>query len=77
VTGREVETDDETASAAALSQRALIFRRFFRHRAGVVSLFLLILLYGLALLAEFFAPTTKEFRNLDFVYCPPQPISFN
>lgn len=57
---------------AALSQWALIWRRFSRHWLAVASLFLLIALYVLAAGAEFFAPYSRQWRDLDQVYCPPQ-----
>ncbi len=36
-----------------------------------------LVLDGLALLAEFFAPTTREWRNLAYAYCPPQLPRFS
>ncbi len=57
---------------AALSQWALIWRRFARHWLAVGSLFLLTALYGLALGAEFFAPYSRQWRELSGAYCPPQ-----
>ncbi len=54
------------------SQWVLIRRRFARHRLAVVSLYVLILMYLMGLLCEFFAVALPNSRNLDFVYCPPQ-----
>ena len=54
------------------SQWALIRGRFMRHRLAVASLFLLAVLYVVAAGAEFFAPYSRQWRNLDFAYCPPQ-----
>jgi len=59
--------------AESLSQWQLIRRRFARHRVAVVSLYLLVLLYLGALFAEFFAPYTAVWKNLSYIYCPPQP----
>lgn len=56
----------------SLSQWALIRRRFLRHRLAVASLFLLIVLYILAAGAEFFAPYSRQWRDLSQAYCPPQ-----
>jgi peptide/nickel transport system permease protein len=50
----------------------LIRRRFLRHRLAVASLYLLAVLYGLAVFAEFFAPYTRRWRDLPHAYCPPQ-----
>jgi peptide/nickel transport system permease protein len=56
----------------SLSQWALIRRRFLAHRLAVASLFLLGVLYLLALGAEFFAPYSRQWRDLSHAYCPPQ-----
>lgn len=61
----------------ALSQWQLIWRRFKRHRVALASLYVLILLYGLAIFAEFAAPHSREWRNLDYAYAPPQLPRFN
>lgn len=55
-----------------LSPWALIRRRFRRHRLAVASLYVLAVLYVLAAGAEFFAPHTPHWRDLDHAYCPPQ-----
>ena len=61
----------------ALSQWALIRRRFVRHRLAVASLFLLAVLYSLALGADFFAPYSRQWRDLSHAYCPPQLMRFS
>jgi len=69
----------EAATAAtveSLSQWQLIRRRFARHRLAVASFFLLLVLYALALFAEFFAPHAARWKNLDYADCPPQPVRF-
>ncbi len=60
-------------SNATLSQGQLIRRRFSRHYLAVASLFLLIVLYSLAILAEFAAPVTSGWSDSDMIYAPPQP----
>jgi len=62
---------------AVLSPWELTVRRFARHRLGMASFFLLLVLYGLALACEFFAPTTRDWRNLGYSYCPPQPLHWS
>lgn len=57
-----------------LSQWQLIGRQFARHRLAMAALYVLILLYALAVFAEFIAPTDPNARDLDFAYCPPQPV---
>lgn len=54
----------------------LTVRRFARHRLGMASFFMLGVLYLMAAGCEFFAPTTREWRNLPHSYCPPQPLHF-
>ncbi len=56
----------------SLSQWALIRRRFRRHRLAMVSLYFLAVIYSLAFSAEFFAPYTRQWRDLDHAYAPPQ-----
>lgn len=56
----------------SLSQWQLVRINFARHRLGVWSLYLLVLLYLIALFAEFVAPQGSNTRNLDYQYCPPQ-----
>ncbi len=64
-------------SAGALSQWALVRRSFARHRLAVASLYLLGVLYGLALCAEFFAPYPRQWRDLERAYTPPQLPRFS
>jgi peptide/nickel transport system permease protein len=61
----------------ALSQWALIRRRFAQHRLAVASLYLLAVLYVMALGAEFFAPYSRQWRDLSHAYCPPQLPRFS
>lgn len=64
-------------SAGTLSPWALIRRRFAHHRLAVASLYLLAVLYALALGAEFFAPYPRQWRELTRAYCPPQLPQFS
>ena len=57
---------------ATLSQWQLIRRRFARHRLAASGLYALLVLYVVAGLAEFLAPYTREHKDLDQAYCPPQ-----
>ncbi len=61
----------------SLSQWALIRRRFVQHRLAVGSLYLLGVLYALAAGAEFFAPYSRQWRDLSHAYCPPQLPQFS
>ncbi len=55
-----------------MSQWQLIRRAFARHKLAVVSLNLLVLLYLVAIFAEFVAPYRPNTRDLDHQFCPPQ-----
>ena len=61
----------------SLSQWALIGRRLARHRLAIGSLYLLAVLYALAIGAEFFAPYSEQWRDLSRAYCPPQLPRFS
>ncbi|MBN1436590.1 MAG: ABC transporter permease [Sedimentisphaerales bacterium] len=64
-------------STEILSQWQLIARRFAKHRLAVASMFFLTVLYILAIFAEFFAPHSSQWQQLEYAYCPPQPIHFS
>jgi peptide/nickel transport system permease protein len=70
-------TPPSTVEPGTLSQWALIRRRFLHHRVAVASLFLLAVLYVLAAGAEFFAPYSRQWRDLPHRYCPPQLPRFS
>ncbi|MEO6875190.1 MAG: ABC transporter permease [Opitutaceae bacterium] len=55
----------------------LTVRRFSRHRLGLAAFFVLVVFYILAIGCEFFAPVTREWRDLNHSYCPPQPLHFS
>ncbi len=57
-----------------LSQWQLIHRRFRKHHLAVASMFLLIVMYLLAIFAEFFAPYTSMWKDVSYAYCPPARI---
>lgn len=65
------------ADVATMSQWQLIRRRFAQHRLAVWSLHLLVLLYLIAVFAEFVAPYNPGRTDLDHAYCPPQLPRFN
>jgi len=67
----------EKESAATLSQWQLIALRFSRHYLAVGSLFILMVLYSLAIFAEFAAPYTRGWSNVEMIYAPPQLPKFN
>lgn len=64
-------------NVATLSPGQLKALRFSRHRLAVASLFLLMVMYLLALFAEFFAPHGPRKMHLDHAYQPPQELRFS
>ncbi len=56
------------------SQWELILWRFSRHRLAVISTVLLVIMYILAIFAEFFAPYTVDTRFEKFTQSPPTKI---
>ncbi len=68
----ETLAPEEQLSAATLSQWQLIWLRFSKHWLALGSFYVLIVLYGVATLAEFFAPYGSAAKNVNMIYCPPQ-----
>ena len=58
------------------SQWKLMVPRFKRHKVAVVSLWVLVVIYLVAIFAEFIAPYDPNQFNSRFVYSPPQRIRF-
>ncbi|SFC93993.1 peptide/nickel transport system permease protein [Devosia psychrophila] len=58
------------------SHFGLMWRRFKRHRLALVSLWIVIAFYLVALLAEFLAPTDPSAYSARYTYAPPQGIQF-
>jgi peptide/nickel transport system permease protein len=61
----------------SLSQWQLVRIGFAKHRLAVWSLYVLVLLYAVALFAEFVAPQRPMASDLDYQYCPPQLLRWN
>lgn len=57
------------------SQWKLMWWKFKKNKLALVSGCILILLYGIAIFAEFFAPYSPNSR-FDYTYCPPTKIHF-
>ena len=56
------------------SQWQLMWHKFRRHKLAIVGSAVLVVLYLLAIFADFVAPYPKEFRFSAFPYRPPTPI---
>jgi peptide/nickel transport system permease protein len=69
---------DETATTTAtLSQWQLIRLRFGKHKLAVISLFVLVNFYLMALFAEFLAPYDQDFKDYEYSWAPPMLPAFS
>ena len=68
--------DRPKTRAVRESQTALMWRRFKRHRLALVSMWIVIAFYLVAILAEFLAPTDPSAYNPRYTYAPPQGLHF-
>ena len=58
------------------SQLGLMWRRFRRHKLALVSLWIVVLFYLVALIAEFLAPVDPSTYSARYTYAPPQGLHF-
>ncbi|MFN3283282.1 MAG: ABC transporter permease, partial [Pseudothermotoga sp.] len=70
----EVETEEVEFQEKYLSRGQLIWRAFLKHRLGVVALVILIILYIIALFADFLSPYNPLEQSLRHTYAPPTKI---
>lgn len=59
-----------------LSRGQLFWEKFKRHKAALVSLYFIVLLYGLVLIAEFISPYGPFERHTEYLLAPPTGIHF-
>ncbi len=71
----EVLPEEEDAIYVA-SQWQLVRWKFRRHKVAVGSLVLLVIMYTLAIFADFFAPYDPHTYDTDWMLVPPQKIHF-
>lgn len=78
----DVPADEETqfvasagASAAVAGQWTLMLWKFRRQKVAMASLVVVLLLYLVAVLAEFLAPYGVDMTRPQYTYAPPQGIS--
>ncbi|WP_421749881.1 ABC transporter permease [Cognatishimia sp.] len=67
---------DETDVPNVLSPRALMWRKFKRHKIAYLSLWLVGLIYLMALIGPFLAPGDAADTNRRAIFQPPQGIHF-
>lgn len=65
------------AKTRSLSQWQLIRKRFVKHRLAVWAMYVLIVLYSIAIFAEIVAPYSPQRNDLTHIYAPPQLPLFN
>ena len=58
-----------------ISQRALIWRKFRKHRLAMVSAIVVFLIYFVAIFAEFLQPFPSDRTNSTYTYAPPQTLN--
>lgn len=64
----------EPRDTAYLNYRQLVWRRLKRNRLGMICAAVLLLMYVVALFAEFFSPYDHTATNIERRYVPPQAI---
>ena len=65
---------DHQEAINVATQWQLMWWRFRKHRLAMTSLVIVILIYLVALLAEFLAPFTPDEFQADYTYAPPQRL---
>ncbi len=73
MTARAPAPDRQEAINVA-TQWQLMWWRFRKHRLAMTSLVIVLLIYLVALLAEFLAPFTPDEFQADYTYAPPQRL---
>ncbi len=73
MTARTMAPDRQEAINVA-TQWQLMWWRFRKHRLAMTSLVIVLLIYLVALLAEFLAPFTPDEFQADYTYAPPQRL---
>lgn len=71
---RRVEEEEATVYVA--SQWKLIWWRFRKHRLAFASALVVLLIYAVAVFAEFLAPANPDATNALYTYAPPQRLHF-
>ena len=67
---------DPAHSAETASQWQLMRWRFGQHKAAVVSLVVLVILYLVAIVVEFVAPYATDTYNIKYITAPPMRVRF-
>lgn len=75
--GATVKTTEPSEENRVLiaSQWQLMWWKFRKHKLALISGVIVILIYAVALFAEFLAPFSTELYRTDYTYAPPQPLN--
>ena len=68
------KVEAKAAKVYGASQWTLMWWRFRKHKLAMFSAVITILIYLVAIFAEFFAPYQPEVTNPQLTYAPPQPL---
>jgi peptide/nickel transport system permease protein len=73
----EAEVVKAEETRYGLSQFQLMWRKFKRSKAAIIGGIVVLLLYLVALFANFLAPYAGDQRNTSYLYVPPMPLHFD
>lgn len=68
------KADSSDAAKGVVSYRQLIWRKFRKHRLAIFGGVVTLLLYLIAIFAEFLAPFAPDTYISTYTYAPPQPL---
>lgn len=71
---QDIHEDANEIKVELASQWQLMWWKFRRHRPAMISAFVIIMFYLVAIFADFVAPNTSGFYIAEYVYAPPQPL---
>ncbi|MEQ8671878.1 MAG: ABC transporter permease [Aggregatilineales bacterium] len=71
--GYEFEVEDE-AKLEMASQWQLMWWKFRHHKLAMISAFIIMMFYFVAIFADFFAPNSSGFYIAEYVHAPPQSL---
>lgn len=74
--GDGVATSSSEAAVAVAPQWKLVWWGFKRHRLALIGGFVTLVIYLLAIFAEFLAPYSSSHYDPDYAYAPPQRLHF-
>ena len=71
-----VADNNTETSTDNMSYKAKIWRRFLRHKIGIIGAIILIIMYLSVLFGGFIAPYDMMEKNSDYIYAPPNRMHF-